>query len=228
MFISDCGFNMGFLKKIKLLKYRKNPFFQRFYEEITEKEIEKITFCSLDLETTGLDVKKDEIISVGAVKIKQLKVSLKDTFYTPVKPQKQPSKESILIHGITPKELENAPKPEEVLPQLMEFIKGTVLVGYFIQFDIQILSRYTEKQFGFPVLNPYIDVRQIAEEKMNRSYTPIEKRKGKTLEELAEEYGIPVEQRHNALYDSLITALIFTAMAKKDRTVVEKLISRVL
>ncbi|WP_457626811.1 3'-5' exonuclease [Persephonella sp.] len=219
---------MDFIKKLKFLKYKNNPYFKKFYREIKEKSLDKIVFTCFDLETTGLDVKKDEIISIGAVQIKGLKVDLSTGFYTVVKPEKKPEKDTILIHGITPSQLEDAPSAEEVIPEFLEYIRGTVLVGYFVTFDIQILSRYTLKMYNLPVLNPYIDLIELYQEKLSRSYVPVEKRKIKTLEELAEEYSVPVENRHNAFYDSLITALIFIAMVKKDRFTMEKYLSKIL
>ncbi|HHG75428.1 MAG TPA: 3'-5' exonuclease [Persephonella sp.] len=219
---------MNFFKKIIYLKYKKNPFFHKFYTEIQKKPLEHLTFCSFDLETTGLDIKKDEIISIGGIKIKNLKIELSSKFYKVVKPKKEIKKESILIHGITTADIEKALPPEEVIPEFLEYIKGTVLVGYFISFDISILSRYTQEMFGIPVLNPYIDIRDIYFSKLKSRYTPAEKQEEKNLEQLAEEYGIPVEKRHDAFYDSLISALIFTAMAKKDRSIVEKAVHNVL
>ncbi|SNZ08890.1 DNA polymerase-3 subunit epsilon [Persephonella hydrogeniphila] len=219
---------MDFLRKIQLYRYRKNPYFPKFYSPIKEKSIEKITFCSFDLETTGLDPKKDEIVSIGAVKIKKLKIDIGTQFYKLVKPEKHLEKENILIHGITMSELENAPSPENVIPEFLEYIKGTVLVGYFVRFDISVLSRYTQKMFGIPVLNPFIDLKDVHLLNLQRSYTPAEKIRESSLEELAIEYGIPVEKRHNALYDSIISALLFIAMVKKHRQTVEKLLSKLL
>ena len=218
---------MNFLKKILFLKYKNNPHFHRFYTPIQNKPLEELTFCSFDLETTGLDMKKDEIISIGAIKIKNLKIDIGSKFYKVVKPSKTIKKESILIHGITMSDIDKAPPPEKVIPQFLEYIKGSILIGYFINFDISILSRYSQQLFGLPVLNPYIDIRDIYLSKLQKEYIPVEKRKEKTLEELAQEYKIPVEKRHDAFYDSLITALIFIAMVKKDKPTVEKIVKKV-
>jgi DNA polymerase-3 subunit epsilon len=219
---------MNILKKIRLYRYRSNPYFSKYYSPVEGKSIEEITFCSFDLETTGLDPKKDEIVSIGAVKIKNLKVDLRTEFYRTVKPEKDLKKENILIHGITQSELQNAPPPEKVIPEFLEYIKGTVLTGYFVSFDISVLSRYTKQMFGIPVLNPFLDLKDIYLLNLRKSYTPVEKIKEKSLEELAKEYGIPVEKRHNALYDSLISALLFTAMAKKHRHTVERMLFKLL
>ena len=219
---------MNLLKKLKILRYRNNPHFQKFYQEIKEKSLDRITFSSIDLETTGLDISKDEIISFGGVKIKNLKISLGDSFYRVVKPSTDIKKESILVHGITPSEIEDAPPIEEILPEFLQFIKGTVIVGYFVTFDIKMLSRYTQKLYGFPILNPYIDLRDFAFYAERKRYRQIVHQEQTSLEELARRYNIPVFHRHNAYYDSLITGLLFIAMVKKNRAVFESFIKRVI
>ncbi|WP_457640704.1 3'-5' exonuclease [Persephonella sp.] len=213
---------MTFFKKFKLLRYRNNSYFEKYYKEIEKKPLEQLKFCSFDLETTGFDIKNDEIISIGGVIIENLKINLNRKFYRIIKPERELKKENILIHGITEADLKNAPKIIDILPEFIEFIKGCVLIGYFVKFDIDMISKYTQKFYGFPVLNPYIDLRDIYHINLQRSYVPVEKRKEKNLEELAKEYGIPVEKRHDAFYDSLISALIFLAMIKKNRNSVER------
>ncbi|MBK3332567.1 3'-5' exonuclease [Persephonella atlantica] len=219
---------MDLLKKLKILRYRNNPYFQKFYQEIKEESLDRITFTSIDLETTGLDISKDEIISFGGIKIKNLKISLGDSFYRVVKPSADIKKESILVHGITPSEIEDAPPIEEILPEFLQFIKGTVIVGYFVTFDIKMLSRYTQKLYGFPILNPYIDLRDFAFYAERKRYRQIVQKEDMTLEELARRYNIPVIHRHNAYYDSLITGLIFIAMVKKNRRFFENFIKKVV
>ncbi len=219
---------MKLLKKLRILRYRNNPYFQKFYQEIEENSLNQITFSSIDLETTGLDISKDEIISFGGVKIKNLKISLGDSFYRVVKPSIDIKKESILIHGITPSEIEDAPPIEKVLPEFLQFIKGTVLIGYFVNFDIKMLSKYTQKLYGFPILNPYVDLREFVFYTERKRYRQAVQKEDMTLEELASRYNVPVFHRHNAYYDSLITGLVFIAMVKKNRRFFENFIKRVV
>ncbi|ACO04671.1 MAG TPA: 3'-5' exonuclease [Persephonella sp.] len=206
---------MDIIRKLKILRYRNNSYFKKFFRDVNEKDINKITFCSFDLETTGLDVEKDEIISIGAVKIKEMKIDLSTSFYRIVKPERIPEKENILIHSITASEMKKGEDIRDVLPKFLEYIKGTVLIGYFVSFDISMLSKYTQKFYGFPILNPYIDVSQLYIKKKVKSYTPYEKIKEKSLDQIAEELNIPVRKRHNALYDSITTALIFLSLMKR-------------
>ena len=65
-------------------------------------------YISLDCETTGLNPKKDEILSIGAVLIKDNKILMRKTFNIFVKPSKNINPESIKIHLLREIDLQNA------------------------------------------------------------------------------------------------------------------------
>ncbi len=73
----------------------KDPSFSFLFEE--DKSGEYVVF---DTETTGLDTKNDEILSIGAVKIKDNKILTSQTFEIYLKNSKNIDSKSILIHGI--------------------------------------------------------------------------------------------------------------------------------
>lgn len=202
---------MGVLRKLKKFLYRNSESFNRYFEE---PDLNNPVFCSFDLETTGLDTERDEIISIGAVKIVDFKLDFSTTFYTLVKPEGRLKSESVLIHGIREEELEGAPPIEKVLPGFLDYIKGTVLVGYFITFDIAVLSRYTKKIFGFEILNPFIDLRVLYKLNLKRRYLLGREQEERSLDEVARGMGIEIENRHNALCDSILSAFVFLYFVK--------------
>ncbi|GAB6076462.1 3'-5' exonuclease [Desulfurobacterium crinifex] len=205
---------MGVVREIKKFMYRNNPHFKRFFKEVNLSKPENVVFCSFDLETTGLDFKNDEIISIGAVKIIDFKVDFSTTFYTLVKPGRNLDKENVLIHGIREEELQNAPSIKEVLPDFLDYIRGTVLLGYFVTFDIAMISKYTKKFFGFEILNPYIDLQQLYQLSLRKRYLTSRISEEKSLDEMAKELGIEVEKRHDAMCDCLISAFVFLYFVK--------------
>ena len=79
-------------------------------------------YVSIDCETTGLNPKKDEILSIGAVIIKDNKVLMRNTFNIFLKPSKDINAESIKIHHIRPIDLENGLDPKEGIYKLLDFI----------------------------------------------------------------------------------------------------------
>src|SRR5215204_4053887 len=87
-------------------------------------------FCVVDLETTGLDPAKDEIVSFAALQIAGGRLRLDDARYQLVRPQRMPGRETIVIHGLRSAELVNAPSLAEVLDGLLEALAGKVMVAH--------------------------------------------------------------------------------------------------
>jgi len=75
-------------------------------------------FVVFDTELTGLNKRKDEIISIGAVRMVNLQIELSQTFHCYIRPKNIDPNEATLVHRITPEQLRGAPPMEEVLPDL--------------------------------------------------------------------------------------------------------------
>ena len=134
-------------------KKLKDKDFDFLFDEPTPNE-----YVCLDCETTGLSPRKDEILSIGAVRIKNNKVIMRETFNIFVKPSKNISSESIKIHQIRPVDLENAVSPKEAIYKILNFIGPSPIVGYYIKFDIAMISKYTKKYLGIKLPNESIEV----------------------------------------------------------------------
>lgn len=99
----------------KRLKDKKYDFL--FHEPLPNE------YISLDCETTGLNPRKDEILSIGAVLIRDNKVLMRNTFNIFLKPSKSINAESIKIHHIRPVDLENGMNPKK------QFINYLILLA---------------------------------------------------------------------------------------------------
>ena len=95
------------------------------------KPIESYEFVSFDTELTGLNPRRDEIVSIGAVRIKNLRIVAGDNFFSYIQPTRNVPKNSTLIHRITPEQIKNAPPPDMVLPEFVEFCNGALLMGHY-------------------------------------------------------------------------------------------------
>ena len=188
-------------KNIFLRKYSKSKNFRRFFEDVDlDTPIERATFTVFDTETTGLDLKRAELISVGALRIKEFQIDLSSAFQRFVKPSKL-ERSSVEIHGITWDELDkNGEKPEKVVGDFLDYAKGSILVGFNVEFDRKIIEKYTFEHFGIPLPNYRLDVFHLWKKKGGH---------GKDLKSIAEELHIPSVGVHSALDDAYITALIF-------------------
>ena len=96
-------------------------------------------FTAIDVETTGLNPKMERIIEVGAVKVRGGKVVSR--FESLLNPGRKLENRIVELTGITDEMLEEAPSPEEVMPQLLDFIGGDILLGHSLMFDYSFIKR---------------------------------------------------------------------------------------
>lgn len=164
-------------------------------------------YVSLDCETTGLNPKKDEILSIGAVIIKDNKILMRNTFNIFLKPSKSINAESIKIHHIRPIDLENGIDPQVAIYNLLDFIGSRPLVGYYINFDYSIISKYTKKYIGIKLPNEMIEVSGMYYKTIKRTseHQFIDLKFDTILKNL----DIPALGKHDALNDALMTAMMF-------------------
>ena len=120
------------------------------------------TFVVCDTELTGLNKRKDEIISIGAVRIVNLQIELSQTFHSYVRPVNIDPNQATLIHRITPEQLKVAPPMEEVLPEFIEFCGNGLLVGHFVGIDMHFLNKAARRTLGGMLSNPSIDTMRLA------------------------------------------------------------------
>ncbi len=183
------------------------------------RPLTEYTFVVCDTELTGFDKKRDEIISIGAVLIRDLQIDLGATFHRYIRPKNTAHTQATLIHRITPQQLLEAPPLEEVLPDFVEFAGNSLMVGHCIELDMSFLNRATKKVMGGTLLNPGIDTIHMArgyrravsglfheEEERSQSYV---------LEDLAKEYNLPIFKPHDAFEDAMQTAYLFLFLLKK-------------
>ena len=160
-----------------------------------------------DTETTGLDPRRDEVISIGAVKVRGNKIVTSETFELFLKTTKAISKESIEIHGIRPCDLEHAIDPKEGIGKFLEFIGSRPLVGYYLEFDVAMINRYLKPWLGITLPNPQTEVSGIYFDKKIALIPQgnIDLRFDTILKDLK----LPPMGKHNAVNDAIMTAMIY-------------------
>ncbi len=173
------------------------------WEVNKETKTEDLCFVVFDTETTGLDLKKDEALSIGAVKIENLRIDLSKNFYALLKPTREYN-ESIKVHGITPEDLRYARARKEICMEFLEYAKGCILAGYFLQIDISMLKKLIKEECGFSLKAYALDLLDLVEHKG----------KVPTLEELLKIFKLPISTQHNALEDAYMTALLLLRLLK--------------
>lgn len=160
-----------------------------------------------DCETTGLNPKKDEIISIGAVKIKGDKILLDQAMHIYVKPSDAISHESITIHQIRNCDLDQALPSREAIEQFLHYIGNRRLVGYYLEFDVAMVNRYTKEMYGITLQNHQQEVSALYYDKKIATIPQghIDLRFDTILEDLA----LPKLKAHDALNDAVMTAMMY-------------------
>jgi DNA polymerase-3 subunit epsilon len=175
--------------------------------------IEVTRYVVMDTELTGLDVRKDSIVSVGAVGMQGGRILLGETFYEMVSPKTALRSASIVVHGITPSDVADKPSIDIVIEDLLKFCEGAVVVGHFLSLDLGFLNKEMKRLHNTKFLQPVADTLQIHGWMQDHSrgsrsqYDTCEE--NKDLFSMAKKYHIPVSAAHNALMDAFITAQLF-------------------
>ncbi|MGX7048423.1 type I-E CRISPR-associated endoribonuclease Cas2e [Pseudolactococcus piscium] len=159
------------------------------------------TYVVFDIETTGLDLKMDKIIEIGAVKVNGDKVS---EFQILIKIDKTLPASIINLTGITDRLLlENGQEAKTAIEEFMNFVKDSSLVGYNVDFDRNFIQNMAKEVGISPFENKFIDLmRFVKKEKMFLvNYK---------LQTVLKAYGILDLVPHRALEDSKLTAELAT------------------
>jgi len=179
------------------------------------------TFVVCDTELTGLNKKKHELISIGAVMIKDLQIDLSSMFHRFIRPDNLDPTQATLVHRITPEQLESAEPIEEVLPNFVEYIHGSLLVGHHLPLDMHFLNKATSKIMGGTLSNPGVDTMRLAQGynrvRLGRYHEHNPREISYNLDDLGKEYSLPQFKPHDALEDALQTAYLFLYLIKKFR-----------
>jgi DNA polymerase-3 subunit epsilon len=171
--------------------------------------LEKVTFCAIDIETTGLNPKKDEIIAFARVPLINLKILVHDSFHTLIRPRKYRIR-AMKYHGISKDDLETAPAFDQVAERILRALDG-ILVGYAVDFDYAFLRRHF-KSWGVNLRRDLLDIAMI--EKWLRQEQGAEDL-DLSFEAMLRGYGLKEYYRHNASADAFFAAQIFQMQMRK-------------
>lgn len=174
--------------------------------------IETSVFVVFDTELTGLNPRRNHIVSIGAVTVRNLRIVPHESFYSIIKPKGEEISTATFIHRITPEKLVDAPSIEEVLPKFIEFCGSSILVGHQLQIDLPFLRKACRKVLGTMIPNPFIDTIRLAQccrKRLNKIGTKHSLDQiSYDLGSLARRLGLPLFPQHDALGDALQTAYL--------------------
>lgn len=195
---------------------------KKFFADFDQgRPLAEFSFVVVDTELTGLNKKKDELISIGAVKISNLQIDLSSMFHQFIQPKEMAHTQATLVHRITPEQLALAEPAEKILPQFLDYIHGSLLVGHHLMLDMHFLNKAAKKILGGTLSNPGIDTMRMAQGynrvRLGHYHEHNPREISYNLDDLGKEYGLPVFKPHDALEDALQTAYLFLYLIKKFR-----------
>jgi len=169
--------------------------------KLNKMRLKDIVYTVLDTETTGLDTRNDEIISIGAVRIVNGRILCREKFDQLIDPKMNIPLESEKFHGINDEMVKGKPDIKKVLPLFYKFSKGTVLVAHNAAFDMKMFSM-KEVETGIKFDNPVLDTLLLA-----LIVYPMHERHN--MGAIASFAGVDIVGRHTAMGDASATAEIF-------------------
>jgi len=179
---------------------------------------DQVRFVALDTETTGLDPRRDRIITIGAVTVRGGEILLDDTFEALLKIAYNNS--SVTVHGVTRDEAADGMEEPEALALFLDYLLDGVIVGHHIGHDIEALNCACERHFNLKLKNRSLDTMDLtlhlndAGAFGNRPLAA-----GFTLDALCETFSVQPHDRHTAGGDAFITAQIFLRLIRAARAV---------
>jgi DNA polymerase-3 subunit epsilon len=162
-----------------------------------------------------LNVKEAEILSIGAVKIRDNKVLTSDSFYVVVKPEGIMQAANVKVHGLRPKDVSNGIPVQDAVRQLLDYIGGRTLVGYYVDYDIALVNKFLKPMMGIKLPNRAIEVSGIYydQELKNNPDGYVDLRMATIIDKLK----FPDLPRHDALNDSINVALMYLALMARGK-----------
>ncbi|HKO68491.1 MAG TPA: 3'-5' exonuclease [Burkholderiaceae bacterium] len=165
----------------------------------------------IDVETTGVDLASDALLSIGGVVLSDGRIIPADSFEVKIKRATASTSDNIIVHGIGKQAQLQGADPSEALHAFLDFVGAAPLAAFHAHFDQIFLKRaidaHIERSFG----NAWLDLAELA-----RALEP--EARLRSLDHWLQRYQIPVYARHSAAGDAFTTALLAThllALAKR-------------
>ncbi|RWU23643.1 3'-5' exonuclease [Pseudomonas alkylphenolica] len=182
---------------------------------LSEDSLRSQRWVVLDLETSGLNTHRDQVLSIGAVVIEDGAIDFSQQFERTLYQRDHKLTSSVLIHGLGPSAIAAGCDPAEALLELMTFIGDSPVLGFHAPFDQRMLARALKDHLGYRLQHPFLDLAELAP-LLNPQLTLREA----GLDDWTACFGLEAIARHNASADAMVTAelaLILFSQARRQQ-----------
>lgn len=162
-------------------------------------------YVLVDIETTGLSPVTDEIIEIGAIKVKQNRIV--DKYNELIKVNRDLPPFITNLTGITNEMLKTGKSPITVYKEFIDFVGENVIIGHNVNFDLGFLTNKCKKYINYNLTNDYIDTMYLARRLVKNTMNY-------KLGTLAEYFNVSYEGAHRGLKDVEITYEVYNCLRK--------------
>jgi DNA polymerase III subunit epsilon len=171
-----------------------------------------VEYVSVDLETTGLDARRDQILSIGWVLLAGTRINLATARHRLVRVQGDIPAHTAVIHQITDDLAATGAELSVALTEFLRDLSGRVMIAHHARIEQTFLSVACKHLWGCGLLARTVDTQVIARRIFERRQVAF-KGSDLRLHALGERYNLPRYGAHNALSDALAAAELFLAEA---------------
>ncbi|ROM19992.1 DNA polymerase III subunit epsilon [Pseudomonas protegens] len=171
------------------------------FTELNESSLREQRWVVVDVETTGLNLNRDQVLSIGAVVIEDGAIDFSQQFERTLQRQGHKLSPSVLIHGLGPSAIAAGCDPVEALLDFMEFVSDSPLLAFHAPFDQHMLGRALKDSLGYRLQHSFLDVADMAP-----LLCPQAQIREAGLDDWVRWFNLQVVERHNAAADALATA----------------------
>ncbi len=162
---------------------------------------ERMRYVVVDVETSGLNMKRDRLISIGAIAVINSQIDFNDAFQIVLRQEQASTRENILIHGIGGGAQTGGVEPVEALLSFLNYIGNSPLIAYHAVFDQHMIDKAMKTYLGSSLGRTWIDLAWVLPE-----FFPYITGAKVPLDEWLHYFGIENIVRHNAVSDAYATA----------------------
>lgn len=184
--------------------------------------LQEAPFVALDLEATGLNPRRNSVLSVGLVPFSAQRIYPNQGRHWIVKPEGDLTGESVKYHHITHADVENAPLLTEVLDDVLTHLQGRIVVCHYHQIERYFLRHAVQRNWQEELMFPIVDTMYLERQILKKSSALLVSRLRRQevaslrLSDSRRRYGLPLYMAHHAFVDALATAELLQAQLTRN------------
>ncbi len=202
---------LGALRRGWMLYHLADEHFAFMFDDPPAEE-----WVALDCETTGLDVRHDQIVSIGAVRIVGNRLLTSQRLELLVRPERSLKVASMRVHRLRERDVAQGLEPRQAMRLLLDFIGSRPVVGYYLEFDIAMLNREVWRMLGVRLPQPKIEVSAMYYDYKRRQMPAhaLDETIDLRFATIMSELELPLREAHDALNDAVMAGLAFVKLRR--------------